>query len=188
MALTVFPLDLAAQSGGYRTTLNGREIASEFFRWTGRTLEATVDLSLAGHRIVTRTTYDEAYEPLTYEVRVLALATGDEQQAMNVTFGDSVRWTVAGRPVGSPRALPPPRAVMQNLLWRHLAAILRRLPPSGDTSLTLHTFLADNAVAMDLVLARRAGRVTAAVAGTEVELVPSAGGDPCPPPSRARGC
>jgi fermentation-respiration switch protein FrsA (DUF1100 family) len=176
-AVALFPLHLAAQSGGYRTTLNGRQIASEFFRWTGRTLEATADVSLAGHRVVTRTTYDEAYQPLAYEVRVLALATGEEQQAMSVTFADSVRWTVAGRPVGGSRALPAPRAVMQNLLWSHLAAMARRLPPSGDTSLTLHAFLADNAMAIDLVLARRAGRVSATVSGTEAALLPDADGD-----------
>jgi alpha-beta hydrolase superfamily lysophospholipase len=176
-AVTAFPLDLAAQSGGYRTTQNGRELASEFFRWTGRTLEATADVPLAGHRVVTRTTYDAAYEPLAYELRVLALATGEEQQVVHVTFSDSVRWSVEGRPTSGARALPAPRAVMQNLLWSHLAAMVRRLPPSGDTSLTLHAFLADNSMAIDLALARHAGRVTVLVAGTEVVLVPSADGD-----------
>lgn len=176
-AVTALPVDLAAQAGGYRTTQNGREIASEVFRWSGRTLEATADVPIAGHRVVTRTTYDGSWEPLSYEVRVLALGTGEEQRVVGVSFGDSVRWTVTGRPAGGPRALPAPRAVMQNLLWSHLGAMARRLPPSGDTSLTLHTFLVDNGVALDLVLARRGGRVSAAVAGTEIVLVPSADGD-----------
>jgi pimeloyl-ACP methyl ester carboxylesterase len=176
MAMSTLPAGLAAQSGGYRTMQNGREIAAEFFRWTGRTLEATADVPLAGHRVVTRTTYDAAWEPLSYDLRVLALGTGDEQRVVQVTFGDSVRFTVGGRLAGA-RALPSPRAVMQNLLWSHLAALVRRLPPSGDTALTLHTFLVDNGMALDVVFARRAGRVTATVAGTEVVLVPAVGGD-----------
>jgi pimeloyl-ACP methyl ester carboxylesterase len=177
LAVSVLPVDLAAQSGGYRTTRNGQEIAAEVYRWTGRTLEATADVPFTGHRIVTRTVYDAAYEPLSYDISVQALATGATQQVVHVTFGDSVRWTVEGRAGGGTRALAPPRAVMQNLLWSHLAAMVQRLPPGGDTSLVLHTFLVDNGMALDLVLARRGGRVSAAVAGTEVALAPSADGN-----------
>jgi len=176
-AVSVLPFDLSAQSGGYRTKQHGQEIAAEFFRWSGRTLEATADVPIAGHRIVTRTSYDDAYQPLSCEVHVLALATGEELQAVNVTFGDTVRWTVAGRPGGGTVALPAPRAVMQNLLWSHLAAMARRLPRHRDTTLILHTFLVDNGMALDLTLASRGARVTAAVAGTEVVLAPSADGD-----------
>ncbi len=179
VAMTLVPPPLQAQSGSgaYRTTQGGRELAVEVFHWTGRTLEATADVPLAGHRVVTRTVYDAAYEPLSYDLRVIALTTGALQQAVHVTIGDSVRWTVEGRPAGGARALPPPRAVMQNLLWSHLAAMARRLPPGGDTTLVLHTFLVDNGMALDLTLARRAGRVSASVAGTEVELWPSPDGD-----------
>jgi fermentation-respiration switch protein FrsA (DUF1100 family) len=177
-AVTAFPVDLAAQSGGYRTMMQGgREIATESFRWTGHTLEATVDAS--GYRLVTRTQYDEGYQPLSYELSVVALATGEQQRAVTVTIGDSVRWTVAGQPAGGAHALPAPRAVMQNLVWSHLAAMVRRLPPGGDTSLVLHTFLVDNGGVLDLVLARRGDRVTASVAGmagTEIVLAPAADG------------
>jgi pimeloyl-ACP methyl ester carboxylesterase len=173
--VTLLPLDLTAQSGGYRTLQNGHEIAAESFHWAGHALEATVDAS--GYRLVTRMQYDEAYQPLSYELTVMALATGEQQRAVSVTVGDSVRWTVAGQPAGGTRALPEPRAVMQNLVWSHLAAMARRLPPGGDTSLVLHTFLVDNGGAFDLTLARRGGRVTASLAGTEVVLVPAADGD-----------
>ncbi len=177
LAMSLLPLDLSAQSGGYRTTQDGHELANEVYHWAGRTLEATADVPLAGHRIVTRTVYDSSYEPLSYEIRIYALATGAELRAVQVTFGDSVRWSVAGRPAGGAVALPAPRAVMQNLLWSHLAAAARRLPPQGDATLTLHTFLVDNATALDLTLASRGGRVTASVAGTEVVLARSADGD-----------
>ncbi len=177
VAMTALPAVLLAQAGAYRTTKGGTEIATEVFRWSGRTLEATVDVPMAGHRVVTRTVYDAAWEPLSYDLRVLAFTTGAEQQVVHVTFGDSVRWTVEGRAAGGARALPTPRAVMQNLLWSHLAAMARRLPAGGDTSLTLHTFLVDNAMTFDVALARRAGQVTATVAGTEVTLWPAAGGD-----------
>ncbi len=176
MAVSLLPLDLAAQTGAYRTLLNGQEFAVESFRWSGWTLEATADVRAQGHRVVTRTTYDAAWEPVSYELKVLSLATGEQQQTIRVDFGDSVRWSVAGRPSGA-QALPAPRAVMQNLLWSHLAAMARRLPTSGDATLTLHTFLVDNAMPLDLVLARRGGRVSANVAGTEVVLVPSADGN-----------
>jgi hypothetical protein len=176
-AVSMLPFDLSAQSGGYRTTRNGQELAAEVYHWTGRTLEATADVPLAGHRIVTRTMYDSVYEPLSYDLRVYALATGAAQRVVHVTFGDSVRWTVEGQPGGGARALPPPRAVMQNLLWSHLAAMARRLPRHGDTTLILHTFLVDNGMALDLTLASHGGLVTAAVAGTEVVLAPSADGD-----------
>lgn len=178
IAVTLLPDALFAQAGAYRTTgAGGGEIAVEAYRWSGRTLEATADVPIAGHRVVTRTVYDSSFEPVSYDLRVSALATGLEQQVVHVTFGDSVRWTVEGRAAGGARVLSPPRAVMQNLLWSHLAAIARRLPPGGDTSLVLHTFLVDNGVTFDLTLARRAGRVTAELAGTEVVLWPSADGD-----------
>jgi len=173
--LTLLPTELPAQSGGYRTLLNGHEIAAEAFQWTGHTLAATVDAS--GYRLVTRLVYDDAYQPLTYELTVLSLATGERQRAVSVTVGDSVHWTVAGQSAGGGRALPVPRAVMQNLVWSHLAAIARRLPPGPDASLVLHTFLVDNGGVLDLTLARREGRVTASLAGTEVVLVPGADGD-----------
>lgn len=54
-AVSMLPFDLSAQSGGYRTTRNGQELAAEVYHWTGRTLEATAGVPLAGHRIVTRT-------------------------------------------------------------------------------------------------------------------------------------
>jgi len=178
IAVTLLPPALLAQSGAYRTTgTGGGEIAVEAYRWNGRTLEATADVPIAGHRVVTRTVYDSAFEPVSYELRVSALATGVQQQVVHVTFGDSVRWTVEGRAAGGARALPPPRAVMQNLLWSHLAAIARRLPHGGDTSLVLHTFLVDNGQALDLTVARRAGRVTAELAGIEIVLWPSPDGD-----------
>ncbi len=178
VAVTALPPGLPAQTGAYRTSKNGQELTTEVYRWTGRTLEASADVPFAGHRIVTRTVYDAAWEPVSYELHVLALATGAEQQVVQVSFGDSVQVTVGGRPVGVPRPLPPPRAVMQNLLWSHLAAMARRLPGGGgDATLVLHTFLVDNGMALDLTLARRAGRVSASVAGTEVELWPSADGD-----------
>ena len=178
VAVTALPHGLPAQTGAYRTWKGGQEISVEVFRWTGRTLEATADVPVAGHRVVTSTVYGDGYEPVSYDLRVVALATGAELQHVHVAFGDSVRWTVEGRPAaGGARALPAPRGVMQNLLWSHLAAAARRLPAGGDTSLVLHTFLVDNGMALDLTLARRAGRVTAAVAGTEVELWPSADGD-----------
>jgi uncharacterized protein len=177
-AVTALPPALVAQSGAYRTSKGGQEIAVEAFRWAGRTLDATADVPVAGHRVVTSTVYGDGYEPVSYDLRVVALATGAELQHVHVTFGDSVRWTVEGRPAaGGARALPPPRAVMQNLLWSHLAAMARRLPSGGDTSLVLHTFLVDNGMVLDLALARRAGRVTASVAGTEVELWPDRDGD-----------
>jgi pimeloyl-ACP methyl ester carboxylesterase len=177
LAVSALPFDLSAQSGAYRTTANGTEIAAEYFHWSGRSLEATADVPVAGHRIVTRTVYDEAWEPLSYDLSIYGLATGAVQRVVHVTFGDSVRWTVEGQPQGGARALPPPRAVMQNLLWSHLAAIARRLSPGGDTTLVLHTFLVDNAAALDLTLARRGARLTASVAGTEVVLTPSPDGD-----------
>jgi pimeloyl-ACP methyl ester carboxylesterase len=172
--VSALPLDLAAQSGGYRTMQGGREIATESFRWTGHTLDATVDAS--GYRLVTRMQYDEHFQPLSYELSVVALATGEQQRAVSVTVGDSVRWTVAGQPAGGSHALPAPRAVMQNLVWSHLAAMVRRLPPGGDTSLVLHTFLVDNGAVLEVTLARRGGRVTASLAGTQVVLVPAADG------------
>ena len=177
LAMSALPFDLSAQTGAYKTTAGGAEIAVEYFHWSGRTLEATADVPVAGHRVVTRTVYDAAFEPLSYDLTVSSLGTGAVQRVVHVTFGDSVRWTVEGEPQAGVRALPPPRAVMQNLLWSHLAAITRRLRPGGDTTLVLHTFLVDNGVALDLTLARRGGRVTAAVAGTEVVLTPSADGD-----------
>ncbi len=177
LSMTIAPLALHAQTGAYRTSKNGQELTTEVYRWTGRTLEATADVPFSGHRVVTRTVYDESWEPVSYDLSVLALATGAEQQAVHVSFGDSVQVTVGGRPVGVPRPLPPPRAVMQNLLWSHLAAMARRLPGGGDTTLVLHTFLVDNGMVLDLTLARRAGHVSASVAGTEVELWPSADGD-----------
>jgi hypothetical protein len=177
LAVSALPFDLRAQSGGYRTTRGGQEIAVEVFHWVGRTLEATADVPFARHRIVTRTVYDLLYEPLSYDISVYSLATGAVQRVVHVTFGDSVRWTVEGQPGGGARALPPPRAVMQHLLWSHLAALARRLPPGGDTARVLHTFLGDNGMALDLSLASRGGRVTATVAGTEVLLTPSADGN-----------
>ena len=181
LAVTALPLDLLAQSGAYRTTANGQEIAAEAYRWSGRTLDATVDVPVAGHRIVTRTEYDAGFEPLSYDLRVYALATGAEQQVLHVTFGDSVHWTVEGRAAGGSRALDRPRAVMQNLLWSHLAAMARRLPGGGDTALTLHTFLVDAAMVIEITVARRGGRVTAtSLAGaraTEIDLALTADGD-----------
>ena len=173
--VSLLPLDLSAQSGGYRTMQGDREIAAEYFHWTGHTLEATVDAS--GYRLVTRMQYDDAWQPLSYELKVVARATGEQQRAVSVTVGDSVRWTVAGQPTGGARALPAPRAVMQNLVWSHMAAMARRLPPVGDTSFVLHTLLVDNGGILDLTLARRGGRVTASLAGTEVVLVPAADGN-----------
>lgn len=176
-AVTAFPAGVQAQAGAYRTSKNGQVIADEAYRWTGRTLDATVDVPITGQRVVTRTVYDSAWEPVSYALQVYALATGEARRVVHVTFDDSVRWSVEGRPMTGARALPVPRAVMQNLVWSQLAAIARRLPPSGDTSLVLHTFLVDNAATPDLTLQRRAGRVTAAVAGTEVELFPAPDGD-----------
>jgi len=177
--VTAVPLDLLAQSGAYRTTSGGQEIATEAYRWSGKTLEATVDVPLAGHRVVTRTVYDDAFAPLSYELRVYALATGVEQQVVHVTFGDSVRWAVEGHGSGAV-ALDPPRALMQNLLWSHMAAMARRLPGAGDTTLTLHTFLVDNAMVIEIALARRGGRLTAtslaAGTSTAVELALAADG------------
>jgi alpha-beta hydrolase superfamily lysophospholipase len=177
VGMTLLPVGLAGQSGAYRTTRGTQELATEAYRWTGRTLDATVDVPFAGHRVVTQTVYDGAWEPVSYDVRVLSLATGAEQRAVHVTFDDSVHWTVEGQSAGGARALPPPRAVMQNLLWSHLAAMARRLEPRGDTTVVLHTFLVDNASVLDLTLARTGGRVTATVAGTEIVLARSADGD-----------
>jgi hypothetical protein len=173
--VSLLPLDLAAQSGGYRTLQGGREIASEYFHWSGHTLEATVDAS--GYRLVTRMRYDDGWQPLAYDLTVIAIATGEQQRAVTVTVGDSLRWAVAGQPDGGVRPLPAPRAVMQNLVWSHMAAMARRLPPGRDTSLVLHTFLVDNGSVLDLTLARQGDRVTAALAGTEAVLVPAADGD-----------
>ncbi|HXY19051.1 MAG TPA: alpha/beta hydrolase [Gemmatimonadales bacterium] len=176
VAVTAVPAALAAQSGAYRTLQNGRELTVEVYRWTGDTLDATADVPLAGHRVVARTVYDAAFEPLSYDLRVYSLATGAQQQAVQVTFGDSARFTVNGRAAPLVRALPAPRAVMQNLLWSHIAAMARRLPPSGDASLVLHTLLVDNGSVLDLTLARQAGRVTASLAGTVVVLAPTGDG------------
>ena len=175
-AVTALPPVAAAQSGAYRTLQGGRELAVEVYRWSGDTLDATADVPLAGHRIVTRTVYDAALEPLAYDLRIFSLATGAQQQEVQIAFADSARIAVNGRPAPLARAVPAPRAVMQNLLWSHVAAIARRLPPSGDASLVLHTLLVDNAAVLDLTLARQAGRVTASVGGTEVVLTPAADG------------
>jgi pimeloyl-ACP methyl ester carboxylesterase len=181
VAVTALPLDLLAQSegGAYRTTSGGQEIATEAYRWSGKTLDATVDVPLAGHRVVTRTVYDDAFEPVSYDLRVIALATGAEQQVVHVAFGDSVRWTLEGHGGGAV-GLERPRALMQNLLWSHLAAMARRLPAAGDATLTLHTFLVDNAMVIEVAFARHGGRLTAtslaAGTSTEVELALAADG------------
>lgn len=175
VAVTAWPSAGAAQSGAYRTVQGGRPLTTEVYRWSGDTLDATADVPFAGHRVVTRTVYDAGLEPLSYDLKVYSLATGAQQQAVQVTFADSARFTANGHAAGA-RAVPSPRAVMQNLLWSHLDAIARRLPPAGDASLVLHTFLVDNASVLELTVARRGGRVTASLAGTEVVLWPSAGG------------
>jgi pimeloyl-ACP methyl ester carboxylesterase len=58
----------------------------------------------------------------------------------------------------------------------------RRLPPGRDTSLVLHTFLVDNAMVLDVTLARSGHRVTGTIAvpggaPTVVVLYPSADGN-----------
>jgi len=173
--VSAIPGVLAAQSGAYRTLQNGRELTVEVYRWSGDTLDATADVPLAGHRIVTRTVYDAAFEPLAYDLHVFSLATGAQLQAIEVAFSDSVRLTANGHALAA-RALPPPRAVMQNLLWSHLAAMTRRLAASGDTSLVLHTFLVDNALPLDLTLSRRGRVVTASLSGIDVVLTPGPDG------------
>lgn len=177
LGVSALPASLPAQSGAYRTTGNGQPIAVEVYRWSGDTLDATADVPIIGHRVVTRTVYGAAWEPRSYDLRVLSLADGKTLKVIRVTFaGDTARWTVEGQAQGGTLVVPAPRAVMQNLLWSHLAAMARRLP-AGTDSTVLHTFLVDNGAVLDLALARRGAAVTASVGGTEVVLFPSSDGN-----------
>lgn len=124
----IAPLDCQAQTGAFRVLQGGREIANEVYRWSGTTLEATADVGAVGRRLVARTVGDDRFEPLEYVLHVYQIATGEELQGVRATFGaDSVSWVTSGQNANpGSRPIARPRTVMQNLLFSHVDAMVRR--------------------------------------------------------------
>jgi pimeloyl-ACP methyl ester carboxylesterase len=164
---------------GFRILQGSNDIGNEVFRWTEATLDATVDVTALGRRVVTRTTYDEKWEPIEYTARVFQLAGGQEIQAVRVTFGpDSVGWVTTGLGANTGSLpLASPRGVMQNLVFSHIEALLRRPAIRAGGSETIHTFLVDNGQVLDAVVARAAATATLTIGGSKVDLELSPDGD-----------
>jgi pimeloyl-ACP methyl ester carboxylesterase len=168
----IAPLDCQAQTGAFRVLQGGREIANEIYRWSGTTLEATADVGAVGRRLVARTVYDDRFEPVEYVLHVYQIATGEELQGVRASFGaDSVSWVTSGQNASAgSRPIARPRAVMQNLLFSHVDAMVRRPAIRAGGQETVHTFLVDNAQVLDLALARAGSQATLTIAGTAITV------------------
>ncbi len=174
VALGVTGLGTEPQSkaGGFRILQGGSEIGNEVYRWTGTTLDATVDVTAIGRRLVTRTTYDPRWEPIEYTAGVFLIATAKEIQTVRVTFGpDSVSWVTTGQnPNTGSHPLASPRGVMQNLVFSHLEALLRRPVIQTGGSETISLFLVDNGQVLSAVAGRTGVTGKLAIAGSDLDL------------------
>ncbi len=134
LLLWASPAPAQVRAGGFVARQDGREIMRERYRFDGTTLEADVEVPARGVRLHTRTEYTPALSPARYRIAAYGGAGRAPVQELDATFGDSVRWTarIAGRPAAGAVAISRPFAVMQNLLFSHLAAILLRYSrPAG---------------------------------------------------------
>lgn len=115
------------QVGGYVTRRGEVEIARERYRFDGHSLEADAELVGQGVFLETRTTFDSAGGPADYLMRLRSGTGGPVLQELRAEFTDSLRWraTVAGREQQGVLALVRPVAVIQNLVFSHVAVALR---------------------------------------------------------------
>jgi pimeloyl-ACP methyl ester carboxylesterase len=156
---------------GFRVLQGSTEIANEVYRWTGTVLDATIDVTAAGRRLATHTVYDQSYEPVEYRAQVYQIDGGKEIQSVAVTFGPAgVSWVTTGQNANNGSLpLPAPRGVIQNLLFSHIDALVRR-PGLESGSETVKTFLVDNGVVLDVGLGRTGSTATLRISGVEVGL------------------
>ena len=157
---------------GFRILQGSNEISNEVYRWSGTTLEATADVTALGRRVVTRTVYDQRWEPTEYTAHVFQIASGQEIQAVRVTFSaDAVSWVTTGQGANTgSHPLASPRGVMQNLVFAHFEALLARPAVHAGGSETVHTFLVDNGQVFDAVVGRTGATGTLTIAGAKVDL------------------
>jgi pimeloyl-ACP methyl ester carboxylesterase len=115
------------QVGGYVARRGEVDFARERYRFDGRSLEADVELVGQGVFLETRTAFDSAGGPVDYLVRVRSGAGGPVLQELHAVFADSLRWRAAGagREQQGVLALRQPVAVIQNLVFSHVAVALR---------------------------------------------------------------
>lgn len=128
------PIAAQVRSGGFVASQDGKEISRERYRFDGSTLEAELELAERGIRLSTRTEYTPALSPARYRLSAYGGGGRAPVQELDAAFGDSVRWTT--RTVGVPAAgvspITQPYAMMQNLLFSHLAVLLLRYSrPAG---------------------------------------------------------
>lgn len=170
--------DSQAGAHAFRFFQGTIEIGNEVYRWTGSTLDATVDVPALGHRVVTRTRYDPTWSPIEYTAAVFQLATGEEIQNVRVSFGaDSVSWVTTGQGANSgSRPLTNPRGVLQNLVFSHIEALLRRPAIGPNGSETIHVFLVDNGQPLDATVARTGSTGTLTIAGSNADFTVSPDG------------
>jgi hypothetical protein len=155
-----------------------RDIGNEVYRWTGHTLDCTVDVPAVGRRIVARTSYDESFEPIEYQAQVYQLDTTDLMQTIRIRFdADGVSWVTTGANSNSgSRPLPKPRAIVQNLVFSHLVALVERGPVREAGSETFQAFLVDSGQAIDVVARRDGTMARVNLAGIDFELTLAADG------------
>lgn len=122
------PLEAQGPSGAFVARRGRLEVTRERYRFVAGVLSTEVEVPSRGVRLEARTDYSARLAPTRYRVSVRAAAGSAAIQDLDATFGDSVRWTIRTPSVSRDgrRAITRPFGIMQNLMFSHLALILRR--------------------------------------------------------------
>ncbi|MBI4419228.1 MAG: hypothetical protein HY560_00220, partial [Gemmatimonadetes bacterium] len=172
------PLEAQGPSGAFVTRQGKVEVARERYRFANGVLTTDVELPARGIRLGARTEYNPGLAPSRYRVAARGAAGPAVTQELDATLSDSVRWTVRipGRPSRhGTNAIGRPFGVMQNLLFSHLALILRRYVRSAGGVQVLDVWLPESNRVAQLRMSFKGDSGTVELGG--VQLVVRVGRD-----------
>src|SRR5713226_552042 len=128
--LAMFPAGLRGQgpAGAFIARQGQLEITRERYRFADGVLTTDIEVPSRGIRLEARTEYGPRLAPLRYRVSVHAAGGSTVIQDLNASFGDSVRWVMQTPSLSrnGSVAITRPFGILQNLMFAHLALILRR--------------------------------------------------------------
>ena len=161
------------QAGAYVARQGETELTREKFRYDGRTLAAQVEVLGRSMFLETETAFDAAGSAAHYHLHLRAGLGAPVLQELDVTLGDSLRWTLqaGGRSRGGSAAIGRPAAIIQNLVFSHLAAALRVYDRGAGGRQVINAWLPEGGTVLPLGVELRGDSGTVDLGGVTIRVL-----------------
>jgi pimeloyl-ACP methyl ester carboxylesterase len=175
----MLPMMLAAmvqggppRTGAYVSRVGATVVAQESYRFDGTLLSSQVIMVGQSLHLATETRYGSGLVPGRFHVDARSSAGGPVIQTVDVVFGDSAHWTVAGGGQSQSGAITvtPPYTVLQNLQFSHVAVALLRYDRAKGGPQTMNAWVPQGGVVVPVEVTITGDSGIVRVAGTEMRI------------------